>query len=257
MMAPTFASIWLADALDRVLNPQIPELLNGDGHALVLCTSRFQFLDKVSASTCRKALADVPDLVEAGIKLFNWIDTAGNPTAPPIASADRPSIAFMTASSSGETILGSVEIKKDAVELATNSRERAAKGEQMLADALAGLVGDASREEQSTADLFAGRGEGPQRKRNGSAEVPPEVACPIIHAHLDRHYRETLDRPVPALGNVSPREAARSDAGRASVVGWLKDLENYAARAAGGADPMANYEFGWLWHELGLAGIRA
>jgi hypothetical protein len=257
MMAPTFASIWLADALDRVLNPQIPELINRDGHALVLCTSRFQFLDKVSASTCRKALADVPDLVEAGIKLFNWIDAAGNPTAPPITSADRPSIALMTASSSGETILGSVEIKKDAVELATNSRERAAKGEQMLADALAGLVGDASREEQSTADLFAGRAEGPQRKRNGSAEVPPEVARPIIHAHLDRHYRETLDRPVPALGNVSPREAARSDAGRARVVGWLKDLENYAARAAGGADPMASYDFGWLWHELGLAGFRA
>jgi len=128
MMAPTFASIWLADALDRVLNPQIPELINRDGHALVLCTSRFQFLEKVSASTCRKALADVPDLVEAGIKLFNWIGAAGNPTAPPITSADRPSIALMTASSSGETILGSVEIKKDAVELATNSRERATKG---------------------------------------------------------------------------------------------------------------------------------
>jgi hypothetical protein len=145
---------------------------------------------------------------------------------------------MMSTSSSGNTILSTIEIKKNRVELATNSRERAAKGERMIADALAGLVGDASREEQSAADLLAARGEGPKRKR--SAQVPPEVTRPIIHAHLDRHYRETLDRPVPAFGNVSPREAARSDAGRTRVVDWLKYMENRAARAGGGLDPMAS-----------------
>jgi hypothetical protein len=255
MMAPTFSGIWLADALERTLNPQVPELVNRDGHPIVMCTSKFPLLEKASASTCRKALANVPDLVEAGAKLFNWIGAVGDPTAPPTPSADKHLIALMTTSSSGDTILGTVEIKKDGVELATNSRERAAMGEKMIADALSGLVGAPSREEQSAADLFAARGEAPKRKRR--AEVPPEVARPIIQAHLDRHYRETLDRPVPALGNVSPREAARSDAGRARVVDWLKDMENHAARAGGGVDPMASYDFGWIWQELGVAELRA
>jgi hypothetical protein len=218
-----------------------------------MCTSKFPLLEKASTSTCRKALANVPDLVEVGAKLFNWIG-ANNPTAPP-AHSDEHSIALMTTSSSGHTVLGTIEIKKDGVELVTNSRERAAKGETIIADALSGLVGAPLREEQSAADLLAARGEAPKRKR--SAEVPAEVAGPIIRAHLDRHYRETLDRPVPALGNVSPREAARSDAGRARVVDWLKDMENHAARAGDDVDPMASYDFGWIWQELGVAESRA
>jgi hypothetical protein len=254
MMAPTFSGIWLADALERALNPQVPELVNREGHPIVMCTSKFPLLEKASASACRKALASVPDLVEAGAKLFNWIGAVGNPMAP-TPSADKHVIALMTTSSSGDTILGTVEVKKDGVELATNSRERAAKGEKMIADALSGLVGAPSREEQSAADLFAARGEAPKRKR--SAEVPLEVARPIIQTHLDRHYRETLDRPVPALGNVSPREAARTDAGRARVVDWLKHMENHAARAGGGVDTMASYDFGWIWQELGVAELRA
>ena len=72
--------------------------------------------------------------------------------------------------------------------------------------------------------------------------------------HLDKHYRETLDAPIPALGGKSPRQAVRTAVGRHKVIDWLKLLEN---RSAGrGGDPIAEYDFGWMWVELGLQDHR-
>jgi hypothetical protein len=187
MMAPTFSGIWLADALARALNPQIPEMINRDGHALVMCTSKFQSLETANATTCRKALANVPDLVAAGAKLFNWIGAVSNPKAPPTSSADKHSIAFMTTSSSGDTILDTVEIKTNAVELATKSRERAAKG-RMIADALAGL---ATPHAKSRARQIYSRHAPRIRSGNARQKFPPRLRAPLFAPHLDRHYRET------------------------------------------------------------------
>ncbi len=72
--------------------------------------------------------------------------------------------------------------------------------------------------------------------------------------HLDKHYRETLDAPIPALSGKSPRQAARTPTGREKVIDWLKMLEN---RSAGhGEGLIAEYDFGWMWVELGLQGHR-
>ena len=104
----------------------------------------------------------------------------------------------------------------------------------MVASTLQGLVDTPAREELTAEEMIAESGarEGSRRR----TEVPTDVARPLIHGHLDRHYRKTLDEPVLALGNVSPREAARSDAGRSNVVDWLKDIENHAAKAGDGGE---------------------
>jgi hypothetical protein len=57
------------------------------------------------------------------------------------------------------------------------------------------------------------------------------------------------------LGGKSPRQAARSKAGRQKVAEWLKYLENQTARR-GGADRMPAYDFGWMWEELKIADLR-
>lgn len=71
--------------------------------------------------------------------------------------------------------------------------------------------------------------------------IPPEVATPLIHAMLDRHYRAALDEPVPMLGDVTPRAAARTKAGRDRLAAWLKHLENGSGRHSDPTDPMATY----------------
>ena len=86
--------------------------------------------------------------------------------------------------------------------------------------------------------------------RNKVDEIPPEIARQIMQDHLDQHYRETLDAPIPALGGKSPRQAVRTAAGRVKVIDWLKMLENRSAKH--GEGPIAEYDFGWMWVELGL-----
>ena len=74
----------------------------------------------------------------------------------------------------------------------------------------------------------------------------------IVHDALDRHYRALLDQPVPMLGNVSPRKAAKEKKGREKLVDWLKLVENGNAAQAS----MAGYDASWLWDELSVADLR-
>ncbi len=89
-----------------------------------------------------------------------------------------------------------------------------------------------------------------ERDLEDADEIPPEIARQIIQGHMDRHYRETLDAPIPALDGKSPRQAVRSKTGRADVVDWLKVLENNSAKHRN--DVIEDYNFGWMWAELGL-----
>jgi hypothetical protein len=76
-----------------------------------------------------------------------------------------------------------------------------------------------------------------------------------VHKSLTDHYRRTLDEPIPALGNRSPRQAAKTAKGRDKVIAWLKVLENGSGRQAPD-DPMASYELTGMWEELGVSEHR-
>ena len=85
--------------------------------------------------------------------------------------------------------------------------------------------------------------------------LSPEQEQALVRQMLDDHYRRVLDEPIPALGGKTPRAAAKTAKGRAAVVVWLKTLENHSGRQKPG-DPMASYDFGWLWGELGVEDLR-
>src|SRR5262249_2753322 len=149
VMAPTFSNIWLADALERVLNPQLPELINSDGHAVVICTSTFPFKEGATAAACRKALARLPNVVRSGTNAFDWLSDRDEKPRPSVSKGSENVVTLLTTMETGETVLGSIEIKKNTVILSTNSRERANAGETMIAAALEGFVGTLTREEMT------------------------------------------------------------------------------------------------------------
>ena len=86
-------------------------------------------------------------------------------------------------------------------------------------------------------------------------ELPPEEIHMVIHEAMNQHYRAQLDQAVPILGNISPRKAAKSKAGREKLVAWLKGLENMNARHDAD-DPMSSYDTTWMWEELGISNMR-
>lgn len=85
--------------------------------------------------------------------------------------------------------------------------------------------------------------------------ISPGEAERIVHEMLTREYRETLDSPVPALDHMTPRALSRTIAGRTKVADWLKYIEN-GSKKTGPDNPIATYDFTWMWHELGLIELR-
>jgi hypothetical protein len=122
----------------------------------------------------------------------------------------------------------------------------------LLSEALDGLVAQPLVEIQSLGQRMATRNPAPPPRPN----LSEKERRAIIHDGLDRHYRDLLDQPIPALGNKSPRAAASTANGRAKVVDWLKILENHTAKFAGSNEEMATYDFSWLWMELGVNELR-
>ena len=93
-----------------------------------------------------------------------------------------------------------------------------------------------------------GRDEGP--------DLPPEEIERVVHEMLAREYAKALDHPVPMLRDRTPRALARTKAGRSKVAEWLKYLENGSAKSRETGDPMATFDFTWMWQELGMADLR-
>ena len=215
---PTFTAIWLADALDHALNPRLPQLQNTDGDPIVMCTSTFSLLAGKSSGQCRTALDRIANLTQDSAKLYSWVRKAAADTKPRPLKQSESAIALASMNERGDTLLGSLEIKKNAIVLSTNSRLRASMGEALITAALRGLVSEPARKEITVEEMLAEKVRSRSiRPRKRSSDIPPNQARAIVHAHLDRHYRQTLDEPIPALGGLTPRQAARSKADRAKV----------------------------------------
>ena len=75
----------------------------------------------------------------------------------------------------------------------------------------------------------------------------------MVQAYLDEHYHAVLDQPVKMLDDKTPRSAACTPHGRAKLAGWLKYLEN---QTAANRDRGLDYDFSWMWIELGVADLR-
>jgi len=180
--------------------------------------------------------------------VWNWIQ------AEPVQRASKPTrgIQLQTTDGAGVSLLGTVELDGRKVVLVVNSADRFARGRALLDALLPEKLGEPTIERHSVEELLQQGGSskaGPPPER-----LPPEEERQVIREALDRHYRQAIDAPVGMLGNRAPRDLARTPEGRQEVVEWLKYLENQSGMRGGEA--LADYDFGWLWAELGLTDRR-
>jgi len=82
------------------------------------------------------------------------------------------------------------------------------------------------------------------------AEAPSEDQKQVVHQVLEKHYRKWLDEAAPALGDLSPREAAADPERRPEVIAQLLEAEE---RTRASSWPMNEFDFDFLWEELGLS----
>ena len=84
----------------------------------------------------------------------------------------------------------------------------------------------------------------------GEGEQPPELQA-MVRAVKEKHYRAWLDERIPAIGGLTPREAARGKAkDRQALALLVAEIENHEARLPEGQ----RFDVVGLRRELGLPG---
>ena len=218
-------------------------LRNTDDEALVPSTVRFSI--EGSGADVAAALDGLPefDREDRGELRWTWRGRElPAPELPRSLTGKGPEVGV------GHLTLGQTEITGGVLLLRVNSVERAGKGRDLLVAKLGALLGTPlTAHEDPAAQLGESVEERPPAPPD--LNLPPEIAEAVLRAHFEQHYRQVLDEPIPMLGNVTPRKAAKSRKGRAAVVDWLKEIENGEARQAAqtGRQP---FDTAWLWEEL-------
>ena len=222
-----FHHLWL----NLVAFPEPPHVVTSDGDPLIFCRSVFD-CDEVG---------EVKSLLEV---------------QPGLHAIEGGRLVWREAVDGGaQCVLGTWAIEGKRIVFETTSQERAARGRTWLE----GVAGDRVRYRATaleTLEQAMGELRRPRAKRpDGLEEHLPAAAETGVRELFDRHYRSWLDRPVPALGNRTPRAAARTRLWRVKLVDLLKQFENSAQRGALQGRP--SYDFSWIWRELGLDRSRS
>jgi SEC-C motif len=213
-----FHHLWL----NLVAFPEPPQVVTAEGDPLMFCRSVF---DTRHPEQVRAAVAAHPDIRAVDDGRFSWRESTPD----------------------GERELGTWTIEGQRIVFETTSQERAARGRTWLDSVAPDLVRYRATAletlEQTINELRRHR-----PRKMVDAPPPPETGA--VRELFDRHYQNWLDRPDPALGNRTPRAAARAKLWRPRLVDLLKQMENGSERGALAGRP--SYDFQWIWKELGL-----
>ena len=245
-----FTNVWLHELLDRVMHPGLPQFSNSDGEPLEFQTVHYPLLPGATHEAVRAALAAIPELSEENDHFWNWLGPKPKEDKSPNKASRGRSL--ITTMEDGRTVLGNLELEQKGLTLSANSRARAERGRVFLDRALAGLVCTPLVEVQTVEQMMTLGGKSQPKASSG---LPPADERAFIHKTLDDHYSKMLGEPIPALGDTSPLKAVKTAKGREKVIAWLKTIENHSAKMPD-SDPMASYDYTWLWEKLGLADQR-
>jgi len=215
--------VWITQIIIHSDRPQ-PSIHNHDGDDLELIELKFQLetsKDKIAEQLDHAPIFERDDQASLA---WVWLCTNGQ---------DRSDLSV--------AIQGLVQLDDNYLTIETNSRERAETCKTMIGELLGSHVGRAIAVYKNLDAIDSTPSDLDDRP-----EMTPEI-LEAVNAHLDSHYRQTLDEPIPMLEGYSPRECAADPRLQHLVITWLKHLENSDARS-----PNENYDFGWIWQELGL-----
>jgi hypothetical protein len=251
-VAPLFTATWLSDVLPKALGLSRPTLHNSDGDEVVFHEVRFPLTSKTMPQEVGERLTAISGLHRENETFWNWLDEPASSQSLKDHDGAENVLNWNVTIEDGRTVLGNIELRDRSLIVSVNSAARAERAIVMLRAALGGLVAAPLTQIQTIERMMAQR----QNRPPSTAEISPETQTTLVHATLDKQYRALLDQPVPMLGNLTPRTAARTKSGREKLVVWLKHIENRSRQQPEATDPMATYDFAWLWRELKVEDLR-
>ena len=227
-----FHDAWMGSLLE----PPVPNLATTDGDVMVKTNVSFE----VSDPTAVERALDADDaFARPEPKRKRWIWSGKNPKGD-------------------DVLFGELWLSEGALVLETNSIPRGERGRGLVERMAGGDIrhrGTLHQDLQRLAreGLKDGAGDEPRLRpdEKESEWLTPEVKEALTLDHLARHYRAWVDEPVPAIDDLTPREAARREGMRPRVVELVHGIELLYQRALAMGEPA--YDPSWMWAELGLA----
>lgn len=224
------------EILEKLLDPAPLVLQNTDGDPLELTKLEFELTTSPEATA--RALAPL----SIGDPLDEILGDAERDASGAIVSVelDWMKRGKRKRAGSGNTVLGTLRIQGNRLYAEVNSEKRAARLRVEIERRLAGHARFLTRSVESLDDLRADRGDESAEERAAAEErlarsreleQLPEVQA-YLAKHRESHWREWLDMALPALGGQTPREAARTPAGRERLEALLLSFESDATQDA-------------------------
>ena len=247
---PIFTNIWLLDCLGKAMSGSVPEMVNADGDDLVFHRIVFPLAKGVIGKSVVRRLNAAQWLEPASDTFWNWLAPVTKNRKPRTTKGGQ---AIVTTMEDGTPVFANVELVGRKLIVEVNSAARAEQAITHMREWLGDCVSTPMTEIRTMAQFMAD--DAARAPQEEPLDIPSDERERIVHEMLTREYTKTLDEAVPALGNKTPRALARTKAGRAKVADWLKYIENGAAKSGTG-EPMATYDFTWMWQELGLIDFR-
>jgi SEC-C motif len=207
-------SLWSV-VVEDMLNQPPPFLQNTDGDTWLPTKDDFALLaprDEVAGRVASLAGVREPER-EGGDTVF-VVTTAGN-------AMHR---------SWDTTIIGRIVLSGTRLTVETNSTRRADSLRSAVETHLRGLVRFRLRNEENTAQLMAAAWASARAREERADEPLPPEAVVALRQFRERHMRDWLDDAIPALGGLTPREAARLPRARPKLGILLKEMEQSEER---------------------------
>ena len=249
--APLFSGIWLLDALGAQARAEMPELVNANGEDAVFHRIVFPVAKGANRQTVVRMLDAAEWLEPASDSFWNWlVPNAGKQKAGGALGKQ----ALATTMEDGTPVFANVDLKGRQLVVEVNSSERAESAKALMAGWLGERIGPPLTEIRTLAQMLAD--DAADEEHDDGLQLPPDEMKRLVHEMLAREYSQALDQPVPMLGDRTPRALACTKAGRVKVAEWLKYLENGSAKLGVTDDPMATFDFTWMWEQLGVADLR-
>ena len=152
-----------------------------------------------------------------------------------------------------DIIIATLKNVPGGLEITVASLEREKRVRALIEHTLKGLIVGVLREETDVIETMRQQQSEVEQEfdeeESGENTIPPEIAADLEREFRRRYLQTWIDLPVPALDNLTPRQAASTPTMRQRLISLLKTIE-LGEQRAGSADSPG--EVSRLWHELGI-----
>jgi len=207
-------------------------VVNAEGDELEFCTADYRIEDEAPLIAALEAAKpfEAEGKDDPGARSFAWLE--------PGSEGPRRSY-------------GHIEVRNGRLRLECNSRKRLQTGRQLIEE-LGGAwlrhLGDSFESLDAIKRRLLDREE--PRGAAQKKALPPEVERELVSKMKSEHYAHWIDERLPALGGQTPRQAARSKAGRRALEDLLRMMENGEERDR--LEGRAAFDFSAIRKDLGM-----